>query len=171
MRVVLMQVVLAVAFGILAVAGAAGRASAEQGPGGKTFVAGVSIGCADFRGRPVQTYETSGLGDVARSTLYGRIPVITVDKEVMASLSGKLQIFFYLHECAHHALGHMFAPQPESEKEADCWSIKTGREQSYFNLSDVMTFASRIIASPGSARGHLPGPDRMAHLLECFERP
>ena len=109
------------------------------------------------------------MGDVARSTLYGRIPVITLDTEVMASLSGKLQIFFYLHECAHHVLGHMFAPQPDSEKEADCWSIKIGRDQSYFNLSDVKSFTNRIMSSPGSARGHLPGRERMAHLLECFE--
>jgi hypothetical protein len=164
-----MRVVLTLAMALLAVLGAAGRTEAQQGPGGRTLVAGVTLGCADFRGRPVQTYETSGLGDVARSTLYGRIPVITLDKEVMASLSGKLQIFFYLHECAHHVLGHMFAPQPESEKEADCWSIKTGRDQSYFNLTDVLAFTNRLASSPGSTRGHLPGPERMAHLLACFD--
>ncbi len=110
-----MRAVLAFAIGVLAVLGTAGPVASQEGPGGRVLVAGVSLGCADFRGKPVQTYETSGLGDVARSTLYGRIPVITVDKEVMASLSGKLQIFFYLHECAHHVLGHMFAPQPSSE--------------------------------------------------------
>ena len=164
-----MRAVLAFAIGVLAVLGTAGPVASQEGPGGRVLVAGVSLGCADFRGKPVQTYETSGLGDVARSTLYGRIPVITVDKEVMASLSGKLQIFFYLHECAHHVLGHMFAPQPSSESEADCWSIKTGRDQSYFNLADVMSFANRIMSSPGSARGHLPGRERMAHLLACFE--
>ncbi len=166
-----MRAVLAFAIGVLAFLGTAGPVAAQEGPGGRVLVAGVSLGCADFRGKPVQTYETSGLGDVARSTLYGRIPVITVDKEVMASLSGKLQIFFYLHECAHHVLGHMFAPQPSSESEADCWSIKTGRDQSYFNLADVMSFANRIMSSPGSARGHLPGRERMAHLLACFEGP
>lgn len=166
-----MRVVLAVAMAILAVAGAAVSVAAQQGPGGTALVAGVTLGCADFRGRPVQTYETAGLGDVARSELYGRIPVITLDTEVMASLSGKLQIFFYLHECAHHALGHMYAPEPNSENEADCWSIKTGRDQSYFNRADVLAFTNRILASPGSARGHLPGPERMAYLLECFERP
>lgn len=166
-----MRVVLAVAMAVLALAGAAGSGAAQQSPGGRALVAGVTLGCADFRGRPVQTYETSGLGDVARSTLYGRIPVITLDTEVMASLSGKLQIFFYLHECAHHVLGHMFAPQPDSEKEADCWSIKTGRDQSYFNRADVSAFTNRIMSSPGSARGHLPGRERMAYLLECFETP
>ncbi len=166
-----MRLVLTLAMALLAVSGAADSVAAQQGPGGWTIVAGVSLGCADFRGRPVQTYETRGLGDVAHSALYGRIPVITLDTEVMATLPGKLQIFFYLHECAHHALGHMFAPQPESENEADCWSIKTGRDQSYFNLADVLAFANRIIASPGSARGHLPGPERMAYLLECFEKP
>ena len=164
-----MRAILAFAIGLMIVLIAAHTVAAQEGLGGKTFVAGVSLGCADFRGRPVQTYETSGLGDVARSTLYGRIPVITLDTEVMASLSGKLQIFFYLHECAHHVLGHMFAPQPDSEKEADCWSIKIGRDQSYFNLSDVKSFTNRIMSSPGSARGHLPGRERMAHLLECFE--
>ena len=166
-----MRAVLTFAMAFLAAAGTAGSVGAQQSPGGRAFVAGVTIGCADFRGRPVQTYETSGLGDVARSTLYGRIPVITLDKEVMASLSGKLQIFFYLHECAHHALGHMFAPQPESESEADCWSIKTGRDQSYFNRADVLAFTNRIMASPGSVHGHLPGRERMAFLLECFEKP
>lgn len=166
-----MRLVLNFAILLVAAFEAAPRVAAQQPPGGRTFVAGVSLGCADFRGRPVQTYESSGLGDVARSELYGRIPVITVDKEVMASLSGKLQIFFYLHECAHHVLGHMYAPEANSENEADCWSIKTGRDQSYFNLDDVMAFASRITASPGSARGHLPGPERMAYLLECFDKP
>jgi hypothetical protein len=166
-----MRAILAFAMGLLIVLAAVRPVAAQAEPGGRTLIAGVTLGCSDFRGRPVQTYETSGLGDVARSTLYGRIPVITLDTEVMASLSGKLQIFFYLHECAHHVLGHMFAPQPESEKEADCWSIKIGRDQSYFNLSDVKAFTNRIMSSPGSARGHLPGRERMAHLLECFETP
>lgn len=166
-----MRAILAFAIGLLIELAAVQAVAAQEEPGGRALVAGVTLGCADFRGRPVQTYETSGLGDVARSTLYGRIPVITLDTEVMASLSGKLQIFFYLHECAHHVLGHMFAPQPESENEADCWSIKTGRDQSYFNRADVLAFTNRIMASPGSARGHLPGPERMAYLLECFETP
>lgn len=166
-----MRVVLALAMAILALVGAAGSGAAQEEPGGRTLIAGVTLECSDFRGRPVQTYKTSGLGDVARSTLYGRIPVITLDTEVMESLSGKLQIFFYLHECAHHVLGHMFAPQPDSENEADCWSIKTGRDQSYFNRADILAFTNRIMASPGSARGHLPGRERMAYLLECFETP
>ena len=166
-----MRAIFAFAIGLLIELAAVQSVAAQEEPGGRTLIAGVTLGCADFRGRPVQTYKTSGLGDVARSTLYGRIPVITLDTEVMASLSGKLQIFFYLHECAHHVLGHMFAPQPESENEADCWSIKTGRDQSYFNLSDILAFSNRIMESPGSARGHLPGRERMAYLVSCFEMP
>ena len=151
------------------------RAQDASGPPAATppaqqfAVAEVPFECRDFRGQKVVTMQTAGLGDVARARIIGRIPYIQMDPDRLTTLPPKLQQFFFGHECAHHVLAHNFYPTPTVELDADCWSIMNGRDRGLFTRADVADFAPFIAHSKGSASGHLPGPERAAHMLKCFD--
>lgn len=140
-------------------------------PQTEPVIGGFAMKCEDFRGRPVQTMHISLRGDVGRATFISSVPVIALDPVRLATLPQPMQIFFYVHECAHHVLAHIINPTIESEREADCWSIQQGRAAGYFTRRDVEAFAPYLAHSRGSAFGHLPGPERHAHLLACYDAP
>lgn len=146
-------------------------APSVQGPEAEIVLAGVSVKCNDYRGLPVRTNRMDDLGDVARAWIISRMPIITIDTTRMARLPEKVQLFFYFHECGHHVLAHIFIPTTASENEADCWAVKKGRREGLFTREDVAGFAPVFAHSRGSKQGHLPGPERVAHLLACFDNP
>lgn len=127
------------------------------------------VACRDFKRRPVKLIEVPYLGDVGRAEFMGAGPVIKIDPAIMKSLPDTLQTFFALHECAHHALGHLFAPTTESEKEADCWAMKEGVRRKAFLPSDVDGWRPYFENSRGSAV-HLPGPQRVTFLSACLSQ-
>lgn len=148
-----------------------GRAPAhadDDGTGPQT-IAGVRIECRDIRGRAVRTFHIKNLGDVGRAGIVNRAPIIAIDPNIMMLLPDKVQLFFYLHECAHHVLGHWMAFAPDHENAADCWAIRYGRDRHLLDRKDVEAFAPVLAASRGSNAGHLPGPERARHLLECYD--
>lgn len=147
-----------------------GIASAdEDASAGTVKVGGQELSCTDYRGRQVQTYTVAGLGDAGWSEIYFRVPVIKLDPDVLATLPGKLQVFFFLHECGHHKLGHLVSGSAAAETEADCWAVHTGRDGHLFEREDVVAFGRYFASSGGSRAGHLPGPERHAFLLKCFD--
>lgn len=158
--------VLGLAPGIVTVSGAL-----AQGPETELVISGVSVTCKDFRGAAVRTTRMDDLGDVARAWIVSRMPIITIDTVRMAKLPEKVQLFFYFHECGHHVLAHIYVPTTSSENEADCWAVKKGRKEGVFTREDVAGFAPVFAHSRGSKQGHLPGPERVAHLLACFDNP
>jgi hypothetical protein len=125
--------------------------------------------CRDIRGMQVMTLNFERLGDVGRATLIRGVPTIIMNPLRLATLPPKLQTFFYAHECGHHVLGHALHPMASSENEADCWAIKTGRDRGLFARQDIEGFAPWLAASRGTLAGHLPGPERLRHLLACFD--
>ncbi|MFA5949911.1 MAG: hypothetical protein WC807_06470 [Hyphomicrobium sp.] len=148
----------------------ASKASAE-GLETEPIIGGVPMRCWDFRGVIVRTTRMTDLGDVGRAWFIQRMPIIALDPDRLATLPPKLQIFFYGHECAHHVLGHYFNRTMASETEADCWSIKFGRERGFFTRPDIVSFAPFLATSRGSPFGHLPGPERANFLVSCFDNP
>ena len=155
---------------IVAILCAAAPARAE-GLEDSPIIAGAPQSCKDFRGFIVRTTHMPDLGDVARAMIISRMPIIAIDQNRMVELPDKFQLFFYLHECGHHRLGHTVAPTMGSENEADCWAIKQARERKLFSRDDVAAFAPLFAKSRGSRAGHLPGPQRAARLLTCFDDP
>lgn len=143
----------------------------EYGLHSEITLDGHPLQCRDFRGRTVMNMRADQLGDVARAWVINRMPVIALDVERMKTLPPKLQVFFFGHECAHHRLGHTYNASLDSENEADCWSIKTARKRGYFGRPDVEAFTPHFAKSRGSRFGHLPGPQRVARLLQCFDDP
>jgi hypothetical protein len=154
-----------------AIISCAAQASTER-PGARAIVAGVPVACRDFRGVAVETVRVADLGDIGRAWVVNRVPLIVLDEKLLDRLPDKLQLFFYGHECAHHVLGHTVLYRPDRESEADCWSIKDGRDRGIFSRPEVESFAPFLVASRGSTiTGHLPGPVRAKHLLKCFDEP
>jgi len=178
----LKQSLRAVAFGVLAASFPVKTTSAGQTPppastlheaqpesGTTTRIGGIEMRCQDFRGREVTTIKVDELGDVGRAWVINTMPFIVLDPQLLRLLPYKLQNFFYAHECAHHVLGHWYNPSPENEKEADCWAIRYGRDTGLFTRQEVANFAPWLAESKGSRFGHLPGPIRARHLLDCFD--
>jgi hypothetical protein len=133
------------------------------------LIGDMPMRCYDFRGAVVRMATMTDLGDVGRALIIQRMPIIALDPDRMRSLPPKMQVFFYVHECAHHVLGHNYHPTASSETEADCWAIQYGRDSGYFTRTDVEGFAPYFARSKGSPFGHLPGPERETFLLRCFD--
>lgn len=127
--------------------------------------------CHDGNGRSIALMKVVNLGDVGRAWIVNRVPVIAMDPQLLARLPDKLQRFFYDHECAHHVLHHWVTWVPDRENQADCWAIKRERDQGILTRDEILGFAPFFAQSGGSAAGHLPGPQRIQHMLACFEEP
>jgi hypothetical protein len=161
---------LALVFGLAAVL-LGGRPAAAEGLELQPVIGGSPMRCHDFRGVVVRTLKTTQLGDVGRASIIGRMPIISLDADRFGKLSSKMQIFFFMHECAHHTLGHVIRPTLDSERDADCWAANYGRWAGLFSRRDVEDFGPFFARSHGSRFGHLPGPQRHAYILNCFDRP
>jgi hypothetical protein len=135
------------------------------------LIGGNLMRCYDFRGALVRTLKTTQLGDVGRASIIARMPIISIDTDRLAVLPAKLQVFFYMHECAHHVLGHVMHPTLQSERDADCWAINYGRWVGMFTRNDVEAFGPYLASSRATPFGHLAGPEREAYLLKCFDQP
>lgn len=156
---------------IVALAATSVRADAGNSLQTSVTLGGANLECRDFRGQVVRSIQLDDLGDVAHARVINRMPIITLNRARLDTLPGKMQIFFFNHECAHHVMGHVFYPTATSENEADCWSIKAGRREGLLAREDVVSFGPYLAQSRGSAFGHLPGPQRAARLVACFDDP
>ena len=148
-------------------------AGADGAPGlqARITLGGMELACRDFRGQVVRSIRMDDLGDVAHARIINRMPIITLNQSRLDTLPGKLQVFFFHHECAHHLMGHVFYPTQTSENEADCYAIKLGRREGYLTRDDVVAFGPYLARSRGSPFGHLPGPLRSQRLVACFDDP
>ena len=75
-------------------------------------------------------------------------------------LPSQLQLFVYAHECAHFLVG-------SNEAAADCWAIRTGIEQDWFQQNDLAGLQQMFGNSLGDWT-HKPGPARVADAVSCF---
>lgn len=136
-------------------------------------VAGAQVtfdGCVDFRGIPVASVLNPALRDVAMASWAGNgAPIIQYNPGVLAQMAPQTRMFFYAHECAHHALAHGVRNIPlQQEQEADCWAIRTLVGRGILNAgSDVQAVQLDLSFSPGDWT-HVPGPQRQFNLRACL---
>jgi hypothetical protein len=144
------------------------------------FVLGVGVpgvaaaqvtfeGCVDFRGFPVASVLNTAVPDVAMASWAPNgTPVIQYNPNVLVRLSPQTRVFFYGHECAHHALAHAIRNIPfAQEQEADCWAIRTLVGRGALSGRDVMAVQNDLSFSPGDWT-HVPGPQRAFNLRACL---
>jgi len=126
-------------------------------------------GCVDARGIPVASIPAPGLNDIAAAALdrFGR-PVIYYNPG--AFQYGRLiRLFFYTHECGHHALGHTFVSRPVTqEQEADCWAIRTLVQKGLVSDSEMIQIQMTIARFGRGDWTHVPGPQRAINLRHCL---
>lgn len=128
-------------------------------------------GCIDIRGLPVASISDPSINDVAMASLApDGAPIIRYNPRVLSWMHPQTRLFFYAHECGHHARGHNFGTvHPMAmEQDADCFAIKTLVDHGMLDDSDI-TVIQNDIANAGRADWtHLPGPQRAMNLRLCL---
>jgi hypothetical protein len=153
------------AWRLLAVVGVAfllhGRSAAAQVP---------YDACRDRHDQVIPGVVDNTIGYAGMATYRDGHPVIEWNAKTNQRLSTTEQIFIYLHECAHHTLGHLWKSSDEArfELEADCWAIQL--------MVDGGMIGGRHLAelerSRRTVRGdqsHLGGEAHVRSLRQCLE--
>jgi hypothetical protein len=128
-------------------------------------------GCVDVRGIAVASIPNSNINDIAIAAedRAGR-PVIYYNAFVVARVNRQTRLFFYAHECGHHALGHPLRGMVlGQEQEADCWGITTLYRRHLVSDSDVAVIQADVARMGRGDWSHLPGPARAINLVSCLE--
>jgi hypothetical protein len=97
------------------------------------------------------------MDDLARSDLKGHI---YFNESKMSQSPTALKRWVYGHECGHYQKGL-------NETAADCWSIRTGKQQGWFRESDFSKLEAVFANNPGDLT-HPPGPMRIENMKKCF---
>jgi len=99
-------------------------------------------------------------------------PVIVWNAKANRHLSDTEQIFIYLHECAHHRLGHLYLRGDDRryEQEADCWSIQLMVDGGMIKGRHLAALERARRTVPGDAT-HLGGEAHIWSLRRCLEVP
>lgn len=128
-------------------------------------------GCTDFRGIPVASILSYGINDVAVASLAPNgAPVVQYNPAVLSFFRPQTRLFWYAHECGHHALGHAFgtAHPMAREQQADCWGISALVREGGFDIDDVRIVQQDLSRLPSGDWTHLPGPQRAINLQACL---
>jgi hypothetical protein len=126
-------------------------------------------GCRDARGIPVASIPDN-VPDVAVARLGpGGEPVIFYNPVVLSWFAPQTRLFWYGHECGHHALGHLLAPmRPGAEQEADCFGIEALVERGLLSDRDVTIVQADLARVGPGDWAHLPGGIRSINLRRCL---
>ena len=129
----------------------------------------VFEGCVDVRGIPVASIPAP-IDDIAVAKLDpSGSPVILYSPQIAAEYDMATRLFFYFHECGHHALGHSLRRQPASEEQqADCWAIRTLVSRGLFSDRDISQVQADIAHFGKSDWTHIAGPQRAILLRKCL---
>jgi hypothetical protein len=128
-------------------------------------------GCVDIRGVPVASIPDRTLNDIAMASedAYGR-PIIRYNAFVVITAHPQTRLFFYAHECGHHALGHpLQGPAMGQEQAADCWAINTLVRKRLVSSADISIIQGDIARFGVGDWSHLPGPQRAINLARCLQ--
>src|SRR5579864_4450134 len=137
----------------------------------KTWAQAVTYdGCKDIRDIPVASVVNYSLGDIAAAAIAPNgAPIIYYNPRVLASTRWQTRLFFYAHECGHHALGHTLQGlRLGQEQEADCWGIETLYRANLLTDADVAMIQLDLSSFGRGDWTHLPGPMRAVNLRRCL---
>lgn len=126
--------------------------------------------CRDARGIAVAQVIAPDLNDVAQARLDADgAPIILYNPIAVAIVHRQTQLFFYWHECSHHALGHDFSNvTPTQEQAADCYAIVTLVRSGQLSAADMQVVQRDVVRFGRTDATHLPGRQRALNLNACF---
>lgn len=144
-------------------------------PGTNPVLYGLPVHCSDVNGVPVH-FVFGNINDIAISSLDNAGPVMTFSTNAQTA-PRPLLLFFYAHECMHHALGHIYNvlvlhqyPSQTREVDADCGAAKLVRDQGLVNSAEISYVASTFVNNPPI--GPYPaGPIRAQNIMNCYNNP
>lgn len=129
-----------------------GSTFAAQNLGPNPIIGGVPVSCGG------NVTIVAPVNDIAKA-MPGRI----VLNPAFFQLPPVVQLFIYAHECGHHVVGL-------NEAAADCWAIKTGRNQGWLPPQGANLVGAFFINTPGDWT-HAPGPYRVQQMAACYNTP
>ena len=141
--------VLVVLASVLAVPAAA---FGQQVLGPTPIIGGVQVSC---RGAIT---VVAPVNDIAKSA-----PGQIILNPLLFQYHPVVQLFVYAHECGHQIVG-------VNESAADCWAVKTGRDQGWLPPQVTTLVAQAFVNSPGDWT-HPPGPERIRRMGGCYNTP
>jgi hypothetical protein len=126
-------------------------------------------GCVDREDRAVRGIVRNDIGWAGVADLVNGEPVIYWNADANEHLSRPTQIFIYLHECAHHMLGHLWKPNAlKWEMEADCWAAQLMWEGGMLRGQHIPVIERELRTTRGDEH-HLGGERLMRALRECLD--
>ena len=139
-----------------------------------TMVANAQLitfdGCRDIRGIPVASVMDHNVRDVAVAGLAPNgAPIIRYNPTVLSWFHPTTRLWWYGHECGHHALGHNFGTTHplRVEQDADCFGIRSLINAGLLNDGDIAVIQQDLSRLGPGDWTHLPGPVRAINLRRC----
>lgn len=128
----------------------------------------VPSACTAPDGQPVQTVVKNDMVWAGEATRRGDTPVIYWSPDNLAGASQATRLFIYLHECAHHMLGHTWQGEsPRAEREADCWAMTLMIESGMAKERHIELIVHELKRSEGDDM-HLGGEALIRSLKQCI---
>lgn len=129
-------------------------------------------GCRDIRGVPVASVLDVTVQDVAVAGLaLNGAPIIRYNPNVLSWFDPKTRLWWYGHECGHHALGHNFGTTHplRVEQDADCFGIRSLVDAGLADNDDIAVIQQDLSRLGSGDWTHLPGPVRAVNLRRCLQ--
>ena len=118
---------------------------------GELLIAGRALRCG--RERNVLDPKLPNLGSASPG-------VVVINPHLLNQESDAVRLFVFHHECGHHNVG-------SSELGADCWAVKQGVLQGWFDHQALEQVCGSFGNFPASST-HPSGARRCASLRQCF---
>lgn len=128
--------------------------------------------CLDRHGQVIPAVVDNNMYWAGVARLRNGSPVILWNAKANQVLPDYVQMFIYLHECAHHLLGHVYqsgdANGREREDEADCWAIQLLVDGGILKASHIEGLEQALRTSQQD-KDHRGGQDLILSLARCLE--
>jgi hypothetical protein len=126
-------------------------------------------GCVDRAGTPIQGTVRRDISAAAIATRVDDRPVILWNQGNLQWARPITQLFVYLHECGHHALGHLYkANDKRWEREADCWAMQMLIDGGMINGSDEASLTRELSTAFRGDSVHLSGDATVRDTRACI---
>lgn len=128
--------------------------------------------CLDRHGQVIPAVVDNDMYWAGVAKLQNGSPVILWNAKANQALPDYVQMFIYLHECAHHLLGHVHqsgdANGREREDEADCWAIQLLVDGGILKSSHIEALEQSLRSTPQD-KDHRGGQELIVSLARCLE--
>jgi hypothetical protein len=125
---------------------------AQVFPPGTFFIDGIPIVCGMNTFVLTSNFPDSGMNNGAGT--------IFINPILVGPMPTVLKLYVAAHECGHSVVG-------ADEVGADCWAVRTGRDQGWFPPQAFQLLMQMFAGNPGDLR-HPPGQVRVQAMWQCY---